>query len=158
MATYSFKSVGTLVTDRQYTQSIDPAPIGIKTPLEYGIEREGIFAMHFDNASQVKDNFRNLLMTNYGERVGLYSFGADLRALVGELSAQEDFESEAMLRITQATATWMPMIELDTFESRFLPASAHGEGLSTIVLTVVYSVPPLRIIKDQVQALITVLG
>ena len=157
MAKYSFKSAGTLVTDRRYTQSIDPKPIGIKTPLEFGMEREGIFAMHFDNASQIKDNLRNLLMTNYGERVGIYAFGADLRSLVGELASQEEFESEAMLRISQAVSNWMPMIELDTFESKFIPSNGD-EGLTTIAITVVYSVPPLRIVKDEVQALITVLG
>ena len=60
---------------------------------------EGLFEMHFDNRSQVKDNLRNLLQTNWGERIGLYAFGANLNELVGELSSQEDFDSEAMLRI-----------------------------------------------------------
>tara|TARA_R100000664_G_C2730865_1_gene121457 strand:- start:632 stop:1120 length:489 start_codon:yes stop_codon:yes gene_type:complete len=158
MAKYSFKSAGTLATDRRYTQSVDPKPIGIKTPLSFGIERDGIFQMHFDNASQIKDNLRNLLMTNFGERVGLYTFGADLRSLVGELTAQDEFESEAMMRITQAVATWMPMVELDTFESRFLQPSAQTDSMTTLSITVVYSVPSLRIVNDEVQALITVFG
>ena len=158
MATYSFKSAGTLATDRRYTQKVDLKPIGIKTPLEFGIERDGIFAMHFDNTAQIKDNLRNLLMTNYGERVGLYRFGADLRTLAGELAAQEEFESEAMIRITQAVSTWMPFVELDTFESRFIPPADTANSLATISLNVRYSVPKLRIVKDQINVLITVFG
>ena len=119
MAVYDFNSVGTQVDDRKYTEVLDPKPIGIKTPLEFGTRRSGLLEMNFENDKQIKDNLRNLIQTNYGERVGIYAFGANLMELVGELSSKEDFDTEAMLRIKNATTRWMPFVELETFESNF---------------------------------------
>ena len=41
--------------------------------------------MHMSMADQVSDNFRNMIMTNHGERLCLYDFGADLDELIHEL-------------------------------------------------------------------------
>jgi phage baseplate assembly protein W len=158
MAVYDFKSVGSKVDDRKYTKVIDPKPIGIKTPLDFGTTRSGLLEMHFTNAGQIKDNFRNLVQTNFGERVGLYSFGANLIELVGELTSKEDFDSEAMLRIKNSAIRWMPFVELETFESTFVDPSETADGLAHIVMTVTYSVVKLSIIKDKIQITVIAMG
>lgn len=158
MTVYDFKSVGEKAESRKYTEVLDPKPIGIKTPLEFGTSRSGLLEMHFTNAAQIKDNFRNLIQTNFGERVGLYSFGANLIELVGELSSKEDFDSEAMLRIKNATTRWMPFVELETFESSFIDPSQTEDGLAQIVMTITYSVVKLSIIKDQIQVTVIAMG
>lgn len=158
MPVYDFKSVGDLTTSRKFTQEIDAKPIGIKTPIALGTLREGLFEMHFDMRSQVQDNLRNLIQTNWGERVGLYTFGANLNELVGELTAQEDFDSEAMLRIKSTITRWMPFVELDTFESTFTDPSTTADGLATIVMTITYSVTKLSITNDQIQVTVITLG
>ena len=114
--------------------------------------------MHFTNAGQIKDNFRNLVQTNFGERVGLYTFGANLIELVGELASKEDFDSEAMLRIKNAATKWMPFVELETFESKFIEPSKTPDGLAHIVMTITYNVVKLSIIKDQIQVTIIAMG
>jgi phage baseplate assembly protein W len=158
MAVYDFKSVGDKVDSRKYTEVLDPSPIGIKTPLEFGTSRSGLLEMHFTNAGQIKDNFRNLVQTNFGERVGLYSFGANLIELVGELASKEDFDSEAMLRIKNAATRWMPFVELETFESTFVDPADTASGLAHIVMTITYSVVKLSIIKDQIQVTVIAMG
>ena len=158
MAIYDFKSVGSKSDDRKYTQVLDTAPIGIKTPLEFGTERSGLLEMHFTNPGQIKDNLRNLIQTNFGERVGLYTFGANLNELVGELSSKEDFDGEAMLRIKNATTRWMPFVELETFETNFVDPAQTADGLAHIVMTITYSVVRLSIIKDKIQVTIVTMG
>ena len=158
MTTYDFKSVGDKVDARKYTEALDPKPIGIKTPIDFGTTRSGLLEMNFTNADQIKDNFRNLIQTNFGERVGLYSFGANLIELVGELSSKEDFDGEAMLRIKNTATRWMPFVELDTFVSNFVDPSQTASGLAHIVMTITYNVVKLSIIKDQIQVTVIAMG
>lgn len=118
MAVISFKSVGkTTATIQNETLDSSPIPIGIRTPVRAGIvEVDGVFAMHYDISEQVNDNLRNLIETNYGERLGLYDFGANLRELTLEITAREDFEAEVMIRIKRAVEKWMPYVSLKGFE------------------------------------------
>ena len=158
MPVYDFKSVGDLTTSRKFTETLDSPPIGIKTPLAFGMLRSGLFEMHFDNRSQIQDNLKNLIQTNWGERVGLYTFGANLNELVGELTAQEDFDAEAMLRIKSTITRWMPFVELNTFESTFTDPAETSDGLAAIVMTVTYSVTKLSITSDQIQVTVITMG
>lgn len=118
MAVISFKSVGKTVTTAK-TQTIEtsPIPIGIQTPVRSRlVETDGIFAMHYAPEKQINDNLRNLIETNWGERLGLYDFGANLRELAFEITAREDFESDVMIRIKEAVQKWMPYVVLNGFE------------------------------------------
>ena len=94
---YSFKSVGTKVkTEEEDTAILKKPPIGIKTPLSLDLGRQGLFEMHTDLAKQISDNLRNLILTNHGERLGFYDFGANLRTLVFELGS-ENADQKAMI-------------------------------------------------------------
>jgi hypothetical protein len=80
MARLDFKSVGIKRVDIPNNLNSETNPyIGIKTPLQYGENSEGIFAMHTSLSDQLKDNFINLLYTNHGERLANYDFGANLK-------------------------------------------------------------------------------
>ena len=62
----SFKSVGEKIEAYQQRQSQtktpqQPRPIGIRTPLALGSTR--LFETHTDMATQIKDNLRNLILT-----------------------------------------------------------------------------------------------
>ena len=154
MAEISFKSVGIKNTDPILSQDIDPPPIGIMTPLRLSTKREGPFEMHYVLANQVNDNLRNLVMTNYGERVGRYNFGANLRPLLFELTNKEDFDQEAMLRIKNACNKFMPFVELDTFDSTIKSLNSSEpvpDGLAKIVITLKYSIPKLRVSQRVIE-------
>jgi len=115
---YSFKSVGELsedhrskVTGREVTEK---PPIGIKTPMELG--EKSLFKMHTDLDNTISDNLRNLILTNHGERLGLFDFGANLFPLSMEFGTDR-FDSEAIGRISTAVSKYMPYVALDTFET-----------------------------------------
>ena len=79
---YSFRSVGNTKRDSQNTiEKKERPPIGIKTPIQLS-NKDGLFEMHRDVADQISDNLRNLILTNHGERLGFYDFGANIRPLV----------------------------------------------------------------------------
>jgi len=114
--TYNFKSVGDQQAEYAISNRprINEIPIGIKTPMELGTKHDGIFAMHTDIALQIHDNFRNLLLTNHGDRLGRCDFGANLTELAHELGS-EDTDAEAISRIKKATSKYLPFIQLKTF-------------------------------------------
>lgn len=155
MTVIDFKSVGDRASAQKFQPSVNETPLGIKTPLRYGSQNDGIFAMHFNIADQVQDNFRNLLLTNHGERLGLYDFGANLRQLSLE-HGHESFDTEAILRIKTAIDKYMPFINPRTFESKSLPSKS---GMAERVnITITYDIDRLGIIGKEIMVSIFVRG
>ncbi len=156
MAVISFKSVGkTTATVQSETLDSSPIPIGIRTPVRAGIvEVDGVFAMHYEISAQVNDNLRNLIETNYGERLGLYDFGANLRELTLEITAKEDFEAEVMLRIKRAVEKWMPYVSLKGFEMTHEPEQVNKTGI--VKFSVSYDLPILNVSDQAVDIILYV--
>lgn len=155
MATYSFKSSGkTQDQVKLETLTSSPIPFGIKTPLQLGTS-EGILSMNYSLDEQFSDNLRNLLLTNWGERLGLYDFGANLRPLTTEFVSQESFDTAAIGRIQAAVARWMPFIDLENFTSS-VDRSAVG-NTSVIRVTVTYNIPALEVRSRAVQIVLYVI-
>jgi phage baseplate assembly protein W len=158
MAKISFKSVGQ--TQQQVVETTPETtqpPIGIKTPLRLGDEKGNLLAMHYDVGDQLADNLRNLLLTNWGERLGLYYFGANLRPLTTEFTNQTNFDNEAIVRIKNAVTTWMPYIELEEFASETDRNNNYNKGMATITLTISYNVPTLQQNNRVIQVVLYVL-
>lgn len=123
-------------------------PIGIKTPLELDNSGKEIFIMNYNIQDQIRDNLRNLLLTNHGERVCIYNFGANLKPLVTEYTNKDDFDSEAMLRINTAISKYMPFITPIDFDSS--TERDNDSPLNKFTLTITYTVPNINIQKDQI--------
>jgi phage baseplate assembly protein W len=141
MGSFSFKSVGKTKEEQvANTLIVSPTPIGIKTPLEQN-SNDGFLAMHYSLADQVHDNLRNLILTNWGERVGLYRFGANLRPITTEFVSQDDFDSQAIERISNAVSTWMPFVSLENFVS--VVDHTNNKNTAIVRLTVTYSIPAI---------------
>ena len=129
--------------------------IGIKTPLELGSGRDGLFKMHKSLKDQIKDNFKNLLMTNHGERLGNYSFGANLEELAFEL-ATDDIEQEAISRINQAISVYMPFISLTNFEA--FTEHFENEHTAKIGIRVTYGIPNLNVSDQVIEVILRAAG
>lgn len=149
----SFKSVGisgqSALAQRN---AITPSPlrIGIITPLKEGNRDEGLLAMSYDVGLQMKNNLRDLLMTNWGERLGRYDYGANLEPLVTEYeNGPEEFDTEAMRRIMAAVQKWMPYVELENFQSE--PQYSNYQGVGSVFLFVDYSIPRAQIPTTRLQ-------
>lgn len=140
MATLSFKDVGIIEGEQLVGTVASPViPIGFKTPLELDTEHNSIFKMHYKLADQISDNLRNLILTNRGERLGLYNFGANIRPLLTEFSNKETFDQEAMKRIKTTVSIYMPFVELLGYESKADREQNVYTGI--IKLLIVYRVP-----------------
>jgi phage baseplate assembly protein W len=135
---YSFKSSGAQTSlSKSEIEPIKNPPIGIKTPIRIS-QTEGLFEMHTDLSKQISDNLRNLLLTNHGERLGFFDFGANLRPILFNLGS-EDGDLEAINRIKRAVAKYMPFVSLQDFQT-FVDREDNKE-VAKIGIQVTYSIP-----------------
>ena len=134
---------------------LPPDPVGISLPLAFGTDRSGIFKMSFDSAEAISNNLRNLVMTNHGERLGKFKYGANLKPLCAEYSAVSDFESEAMRRIQDATREFLPSVQLVDFTSRFIENSDPGTLI--IQMSIKYDIPILSSVGNELNVSFTVI-
>jgi len=138
--TYDFKSVGEINFEVEARRIIkEPQPIGIATPMTLGGDK-ALWKMHTDLHRSIADNLRNLILTNWGERLGTYYFGANIMELVFEL-AKEDIAQEAMKRIKMATKKFMPFVSL----AGFVPEIEHwnNKEVAKIAVVITYTVPKI---------------
>ena len=136
----TFKGVGQTIEQVRQENRIEfqtPRPIGIKTPLEEG-QDEGLFRAHFTIEKTIADNLRNLLLTNHGERIGRYDFGANLRSLVFQYG-EPGFEDAVVNNIQAAVDKYLPFCNLSAVE--IAQGRSTAPGITSIVLKVVYTVP-----------------
>lgn len=149
MSTYSFKSAGKTQNQKKSESTAEsPVPFGIKTPLSIGTS-EGIFSMNYSLEDQFADNLKNLLLTNWGERLGLYDYGANLKPLTTEFVSQENFDSAAIDRIKESVDKWMPFIDLEDFSSS---TSREGNKNTAIInINITYNIPALNVFKKGLQ-------
>ena len=157
---YDFASVGETKEDfdsrqRNADENIIQVPIGIKVPMELSEGQSGPFKMHTNIEDVITDNFRNMLMTNFGERLGLYDFGANLRELAFELGT-ERFDEEAVRRIRKTTQKYMPYIQLISFEP--LVDRFENEHVAKVGVRITYRVNSLSNKERRVEAVVYTAG
>ena len=159
---FSFKSSGKRTTAREFTNpTVVVSTIGIKTPLSFGSGKkdEDFYKMHTNIADQIRDNFRNILMTNFGERLGRADLGANLQALLYDMTSLDSIESEASKRIISAATKSLPMISIKDININFLglggdviPIESNipdsSIGTSTMSILVRYTIPRMNV-QDQ---------
>jgi len=155
MATLSFKSVGkTAQTLSEEDVEVANFPIGIRTPLSLS-DIDGPLTMNYLLDEQLADNLRNLLQTNFGERLGLYNFGANLKPLTVNFSSQDSFDSEALKRIATAISQWMPYVEPVDYVSEVDRTQVLNTALIRINIT--YNVPSVGIVGKKIQTVLYVI-
>lgn len=157
---YDFASVGELKEDLDKSRSARAQarrqiPYGIKLPLEYGSDSDGILKMHYSAEDALADNFRNMVMTNHGERLGLYDFGANLTELAFELGTDE-FDAEAIRRIRRTTEKYMPYVQLLTFEP--LVDRNNNKEVAKVGVRITYKVNALSQKDRVIEAIVYVAG
>jgi phage baseplate assembly protein W len=155
MGTLSFKSVGRTAQSLQ-DEAVEEKvlPVGIKTPLQLEVV-DGPLAMHYSLEDQLSDNLRNLLQTNFGERLGIYDFGANLKPLTVNFSSQDVFDAEALNRIATAISRWMPYVEPIDYISEVDRSQRLNTAL--IRITITYNIPSLNISGKKIQTVLYVI-
>ena len=122
-------------------------PLSIKTPLELSNNpNDSLFVMHREIDDLIQDNFRNLLLTSKGERLGRTDYGCSLKNLTFELISSENFENIVMTEIQESVTKYLPYIQLQSFSSNnFTYEGDSDSALSTLKIDILYDVPKLGI-------------
>jgi phage baseplate assembly protein W len=155
---YSFKSSGEDASSQKEraSQNVTRPPIGIKTPLELDEGDGGFLKMHSNIENVVADNLKNLILTNNGERLFDYNFGANLKELTFELCSEE-IDEEATRRIQRAVSTYMPYVVLNTFEPIKL-GGLDDESIAKIAVRITYVVPAINAKENAIEVILYTVG
>lgn len=149
----SFKNVGVRkFLTQDTTTGSNPIPIGIKTPMELDVIGNGIFIMNTELIDQIDDNLKNLIYTNWGERLGKYNFGANIRPLLFDYSHKETFDSEVMIRINTAISTWMPFVTPENYSSETI--NNEKSPVAKVRILLEYSVPRLNVFNRNLEIIL----
>ena len=143
---FKFKSSGFRRDDRRFVskKTVD-RPIGFKTPLEEG---DDIFKMHTNPIKQLSDNFRNLVMTNNGERLGMFNFGANLNSLLFDYSNESEFQNIVGEAIVQAANKYIPSISINNITAIAIDENEKNDlnrlGLTKVRIRINYTIPKFK--------------
>lgn len=161
---FEFKSSGINSLERNISKervdNIIVNPIGIKTPLQLSEnDNDSLFKMHRNIEDVIRDNLRNLLLTNKGERLGRHDFGTSLRSLTFEMINNESFEQIVMSDIQLAVEKYLPYIELDMFSAETVKFENNNiKGISTLIIKVGYNVTNIGIKNKELVLKINIGG
>ena len=153
---YSFKGSGENAAERrrrrdEQISARNETAFGIKTPVQLSEEGTAFLKMNTTMAAQVSDNFRNLILTNHGERLGFPDFGANLMELAFELQS-EDGQQEAISRISRAAGKYMPYLIPNTFEA--VVDHFDNQNVAKVGIRIGYDVPRLKVSNKILEVII----
>ena len=153
---FKFKSVGEKPDARRNdnTGRLKPRNLGFKTPVRNSGTPD-IFDMHQDPRDQIKDNFRNLILTNKGERLGMPGYGVSLKSISYDFSNREDYEAIVQKQIVEQAQIHLPVITVQRIivdvNDDIEQYNVEKQGLALLKLNVSYSIPVLREDKQVIQ-------
>lgn len=98
----------------QDTEDYNDFALGLKLPIKSG--NNGLFEQNFSTIEQAKSNIKNLLMTQYGERVMQPNFGSNLNSVLFEQMDDIEFEDKVVSTIESAVERWLPYVTIGDIE------------------------------------------
>jgi len=109
-------------------------------PLQKSPE-DGFYALTKTIAQNTKQNLKNLLLTNPGERVMIPDFGVGLRYLLFE-NTENVLISKVTERIEDQVSTYLPYVLINGIDYLKLdPPHEGGEDRNALGIQIYYSVP-----------------
>ena len=98
------------------------------------------YDMIFDMKENIKQNFKNLILTSPGERIMLPTFGVGIKQYLFELNKEVVF-NEIKSDIEEQVSIWMPFLNID--DIAVYQDSENNE--TRLSLYIRYSIPDLDI-------------
>ena len=107
--------------------------VGIDLPIRRGNDKEGFFATTSTTIEAVKNNIRNLLSTNQGERLFQPNIGINLRQyLFGQIT------EETLLQIQESISStfdfWLPFVQIQNINLK------NGTNANSIVIDILFNI------------------
>lgn len=114
--------------------------IGPKLPLMRD-NRFGNYSLITTFKEQIKQNFKNLVLTSPGERVMLPDFGVGMRHFLFE--PENGLESEIKKRLYSQTAKYMPFINIQKIEFNRVRSLRNNPNMLSVRIQ--YNVPSINL-------------
>jgi len=124
---------GSLVEDRDERVSI-----GIDMPFRRDLGINGYFTSTFTTIDAVKNNIRNLLLTNKGERVFQPKLGTNLRKYLFE-QYTEDIVLSVGNEILDTFKFWLPFVEIKDLHVN-MDDENNTTGKNTLTIKIVFAI------------------
>jgi phage baseplate assembly protein W len=120
----------------------------VKSPLKYDLS-DGHYQMNKTLKEVVNQNFRDLLLTNPGERIMDPDYGIGVKTLL--FHQRTDFFSEIDIKslILEKTRIYMPFLSINTIEV----LDNIPEDLNSMAINIEYSLPSLKE-KDKISLIL----
>jgi phage baseplate assembly protein W len=149
----AFKSKSVINVRTETIQPANPNLFGLLTPLSPAKNVGSLYNTSTQIDTQVIDNFRNMLLTNHGERLILSDFGADIDNLLTERSSRPDWDQMISTQITATTEKYMPYITIDSVQTLAQPPK--NDGFSRVIVGVNFSIPKLGVQNKRIDLTFT---
>lgn len=150
----SFKGGTSPITTRVETYTVgDPQPFSILTPLRLPDKIGDTFKMTADVSEGIIEDFKNMILTNYGERIGKPDFGGNLQSLLTERVSDPDWNSRAASLIRMTTEKYMKGITIDEVDS--VELQSQNDGFSRVKISLFFSIASLGIQKRKFDITLT---
>lgn len=136
---FQFKSSGKKV--EQVIPADTVTYYGLAFPLQTD-DKVSFLKINTEILDQITDDLKSLILTNQGERLGRYNYGANLKPLLSEMAIIQNFDDAAAPRIINAVETWMPFVQLLDMESK-VDQEKTSYGLGVLNMKISFSVPTI---------------
>lgn len=152
----AFKSKSVINVRTDTIQPVSPNLFGLLTPISLSKNIGSLYNTSTQIDTQIIDNFRNMLLTNHGERLVLIDYGGNINNMISERSARPDWDQMVATQITATTQKYMPYITIDSVQSISQPPKS--DGFSRIIVAVNFSIPKLGVQNKRIELNFTNLG
>ena len=88
--------------------------ISVVVPLQKDNE-DGFYSLTKTLAQNIKQNFKNLILTSPGERVMIADFGVGIRNFLFENNSS-NLQNDISLKISEQVSTFMPFVKINNVE------------------------------------------
>ena len=163
---FNFKSTGYKIDNQKFKLSPEQKketislPFGIKTPVRFGKRNTQLFEMNYNPVDQIKDNLKNLLQTNAGERLCRHNFGCNLNSLLFErISLDQEFDSIATEIIIKQVERYMPIVQIDNIKFNVNKKNYNDTtSLSKVDIAVFFSIPRAQLTNQAIEVVMYIGG
>lgn len=121
--------------------------IGFTFPFAQSTGSLGYLEPTSDVLSAIRSNVKNLLLTNWGERVMHYDFGCNMREFIFEPQTPE-LRGVIATRVKDQLARWLPFLSLSELFILFTgdPGTIMENGI-TVKMKVLYGNIPVDVLQ-----------
>ena len=127
--------------------------IGLDLPIHKSNGPEGFFASTSTTIEAVKNNIRNLINTQQGERLMQPRLGLNLRELLFE-QIEEDTRRQIEADIVDKFSFWLPFVRIQEIDIRTTDEDS-SVSVNTIKINIVFSIAQDPNTLDSVQIVVT---